>query len=102
MEIYVYEKETMNLFVYNDFILSSFPVCLEWLETDFTVVEDNSVKRANIGIVGFMNSEIELWDLNEENPHTPFITLRDHQGAITCLKLHKERINLLLSGSEDK
>lgn len=31
LEIYVYDSEQGNLFVHHDLILSSFPVCLEWL-----------------------------------------------------------------------
>lgn len=31
VEVYVFEPETGNLFVHHDFILSSFPVCIEWL-----------------------------------------------------------------------
>ena len=31
LEIYVFEEQSQNLFVHHDLILSSFPVCLEWL-----------------------------------------------------------------------
>lgn len=68
IEVYVFEEKTENLFVHHDFILSSFPVCLEWLGADFTQVEKNQVDRANFAIIGQMNPGIELWNLDFLDP----------------------------------
>lgn len=35
VEVYVFEDKNENLYVHHDFILSSFPVCMEWLGADF-------------------------------------------------------------------
>ncbi len=31
LEVYIYEHETANLYVHHEIILSSYPLCMEWL-----------------------------------------------------------------------
>lgn len=50
------------------------PICLEWLETNFKQVDDNTFERGNIAVVGLMNSKIEFWDLDVLDPIKPLIT----------------------------
>jgi periodic tryptophan protein 1 len=33
LEIYIYEHEVSNLYVHHEIILSSYPLCIEWLPT---------------------------------------------------------------------
>lgn len=33
LEVYVYEHENANMYVHHEIILSSYPLCLEWLST---------------------------------------------------------------------
>lgn len=40
VEVYIFEEENQNLYVHHDFILSSFPVCMEWLGANFNQVEN--------------------------------------------------------------
>lgn len=39
IEVYVFDEKTENLFVHHDFILSSFPVCLDWFGANFSKIE---------------------------------------------------------------
>lgn len=36
LQIYVFEEKTENLFVHHDIFLNSFPVCLDWLQANFS------------------------------------------------------------------
>lgn len=49
-----------------------------------------------------MNPGIEIWDLNLEEPVEPVLTLKGHEQSTTALQLHPQRINLLVSSSDDK
>ncbi len=40
VEVYIFEPETGNLFVHHDFILSAFPVCIEWLGMNLFQIEN--------------------------------------------------------------
>jgi periodic tryptophan protein 1 len=105
LEVYVFEDESQNLFVYSDLILSSFPTCLEWLGADFSQIENNIAKRGHFAIVGMMTPEIEIWDLDVADPVEPMVTLGGnhvHKDTVTGLHLHPKRINLLVSSSLDK
>lgn len=105
LEVYVYEKEKGNLYVHHDIFLTSFPVALEWLGCNFGAVEENAVTRANIGIVGTMQPEIELWDLDVQDTVEPVAILagnNGHKDSVTSLQLHHTRQNILASGSADR
>lgn len=105
LEIYVYEKDRRNLYVHHDLFLTSFPVALEWLGCNFAVVEQTGVTRANIGIVGTMQPEIELWDLDVQETVEPKVILAGNNGhtqSVTGLQLHHTRQNILASSSADK
>lgn len=49
-------------------MLNSFPIALEWLCCDFNTGENNTIPRANFGIVGMMSPEIEIWNLDILEP----------------------------------
>lgn len=54
--------------MHHDFILSSFPVCLEWLGANFSKVEGNQVNKGNFAIIGLMEPGIEIWNLDALDP----------------------------------
>lgn len=60
LEVYVYEHEKANMYVHHEIILSSYPLCLEWLPR----WQD---KKANLIIVGTFIPEIEIWNLDSED-----------------------------------
>ena len=45
LEVYIYEHETANLYVHHEIILSSYPLCIEWLPVW-------QGKKSNLMIVG--------------------------------------------------
>jgi periodic tryptophan protein 1 len=60
LEVYVYDHKTSDLYVHHEIIISSYPLCLEWLHTF-------RGERTNMIIVGTFLPEIEIWDLNKED-----------------------------------
>lgn len=64
MEVYVYneaaETDVAALYVHHDFMLPTFPLCLEWLPCK--VGETKS--KANLVAVGTFEPEIEIWNLD--------------------------------------
>lgn len=60
LEVYIYDHKTSDLYVHHEIILSSYPLCLEWLH-------HYQGQRTNMVIVGTFQPEIEIWDLNKED-----------------------------------
>jgi periodic tryptophan protein 1 len=60
LEVYVYDHKTSDLYVHHEIILSSYPLCIEWL---------NNFRGENVNyvIVGSFLPQIEIWDLNRED-----------------------------------
>ena len=57
LEIYIYDEENLNLYVHHDIVLSSYPLCIEWLPLK------NNVK-CNYALVGSFTPGIEIWNLD--------------------------------------
>lgn len=60
LEVYIYEHENSNLYVHHEIILSSYPLCLEWIPK----LQD---QRSNMIAVGTFLPEIEIWNLDSED-----------------------------------
>jgi len=60
LEVYIYDHKTSDLYVHHEIIISSYPLCLEWLPIF-------RGQRSNMIIVGTFLPEIEIWDLNKED-----------------------------------
>jgi periodic tryptophan protein 1 len=60
LEVYIYDHKTSDLYVHHEIILSSYPLCMEWLN-------HHQGKRTNLVVVGTFLPEIEIWDLNKED-----------------------------------
>ena len=60
LEVYIYDHKTSDLYVHHEIILSSYPLCMEWLHTFHG-------QRSNLVVVGTFLPEIEIWDLNKED-----------------------------------
>ena len=75
LEVYIYEKNKGNLFVHHDIMLSSFPLCLEWLPCEPSSLENTEQIKANYAIVGTFYPDIEIWNLDELDAIQPTITL---------------------------
>ena len=72
--MYVFEEATSSLYVHHDIMLSSFPLCLEWLPYAPGSLSTGGAK-ANYIIVGSFLPEIEIWNLDELNTLEPAFTL---------------------------
>jgi len=76
LEVYIYDHKTSDLYVHHEIILSSYPLCMEWL---------NSYRgqRTNFVVVGTFLPEIEIWDLNREDCEPIYILggLQDKDAA---------------------
>lgn len=124
IEVYVYEPTTGNLFVHHDIMLSSFPLCLDWLPVEPSSLEGTNATMGNYAIVGTFYPDIEIWNLDVLDAITPTISLAGidantlqkkkkqnkkknnndvygHTDAVSSLQLNQHRKNMLASGSAD-
>jgi periodic tryptophan protein 1 len=60
LEVYIYDHKTSDLYVHHEIIISSYPLCLEWLH-------HFRGQRTNMVVVGTFLPQIEIWDLNRED-----------------------------------
>ena len=60
LEVYIYDHKSSDLYVHHEIILSSYPLCIEWLNTF-------RGQRVNYVVVGSFLPQIEIWDLNRED-----------------------------------
>jgi len=44
LEVYLYEEEFNNLYVHHDIMLSTFPLCMEWLPIMPGSIEGNTMR----------------------------------------------------------
>lgn len=123
LELYVYEKAKGNLYVHHDIMLSSFPLCLEWLCVEPSSLESNEAEIGNYAIVGTFYPDIEIWNQDVLDAIEPAFILagedpnklnkikkkkksaannnNGHSDAITSQHLNTYRKNILASGSAD-
>ncbi len=83
LEVYIYDHKNANLYVHHEIILSSYPLCLEWLPS-----LNNS--KANLVIVGTFLPQIEIWNLDREDPE-PLFTLGELVEENTNSKKTKKK-----------
>ena len=60
LEVYVYDHKTSDMYVHHEIILSSYPLCMEWMHS-------YRGEKTNMIIVGTFLPEIEIWDINKED-----------------------------------
>jgi periodic tryptophan protein 1 len=122
LEVYIYDHKTSDLYVHHEIILSSYPLCMEWLNS-------YGGQRTNLVIVGTFLPQIEIWNLDSEDCE-PIYTLggifveekgakkkkktlqalpkkpaadsdQTHTDAVMCLSLNPFQSEYLASGSAD-
>ncbi|EEB06114.1 WD repeat protein [Schizosaccharomyces japonicus yFS275] len=119
VDVYVYESEADNLYVHHDFMLPSFPLCLEWIDYRVGTSENTP---GNFCAVGTFDPEIEIWDLDVVDAVYPAAVLGApssssskasskrktkkiqpdrHVDAVLALAANRNAHNLLVSGSAD-
>jgi periodic tryptophan protein 1 len=114
LEVHVHAKDR-SLYCHHDYILPSVPLAIEWLGFD---PGDNC--KGNIAAVGYVNTDIELWDLDVMNAVEPIVVLPGipkkgkkkqkrhkveeslgHTDAVLALAWNKQYEHVLASGSAD-
>eukprot|EP01129_Flabellula_baltica_P016624 TRINITY_DN8998_c0_g1_i1.p1 TRINITY_DN8998_c0_g1~~TRINITY_DN8998_c0_g1_i1.p1 ORF type:complete len:473 (-),score=151.97 TRINITY_DN8998_c0_g1_i1:12-1373(-) len=119
LDFYIYQEEEDNLYPHHDYLLPSFPLCVEWC--DFIPgMEVNEEDRGSMVAVGTFEPFIEIWDLDIIDQPEPTAILgaavedddtKDvkqmamesfaHKDAVLCLAWNKFYRNILASGSGD-
>ncbi len=106
LEIYIYDENTLDLYVHHDIVLSSFPLSLEWIPYK------NNLK-CNYALVGSFTPGIEIWNLDILDAVEPEMILginKDkknnedlyHTDAVMSLCLNQINTNLVASSGADK
>ena len=112
LEIYIYDENTLDLFVHHDIALSSFPLSLEWIPYK------NNLK-CNYALVGSFTPGIEIWNLdimdaiepeiilglNTESKNKNKITVSEelyHTDAVMSICLNSANTNYIASSGADK
>ncbi|KAH3724759.1 periodic tryptophan protein 1 homolog [Dreissena polymorpha] len=70
MEVHVYNSEQDHFYCHHDFLLSTFPLVLEWMDYD---LRDGST--GNFVAIGTMDPTIDIWDLDLIDSLEPLATL---------------------------
>ena len=107
LEVYIYDEENLNLYVHHDIVLSSYPLCIEWLPLK------NNVK-CNYALVGSFTPGIEIWNLDILDVLEPEVVLGKmnsknniidsnlfHTDAVMCLNLNINNPNFVASSGAD-
>ena len=105
LEIYIYDENTLDLFVHHDIALSSFPLSLEWIPFK------NNMK-CNYALVGSFTPGIEIWNLpeiilglNTESKNKPQKNISEelyHTDAVMSICLNNANTNYVASSGADK
>ncbi|XP_039956281.1 periodic tryptophan protein 1 homolog [Bactrocera neohumeralis] len=109
MEVWVFNEEEESLYTHHDFILPSFPLCIEWLNHD-----PGSDKPGNMCAIGCMDPVITIWDLDIQDSMEPTFKLGSkgsrkkhkepygHTDAVLDLSWNRHFEHILASGSVDQ
>lgn len=99
VEVYLHDTMDGGMYVHHDFMISSFPLCLEFIPS--------MAKTQSLLAVGTFNPAIEIWELGNQDPLEPITQLggnkkKGHSGAVISMHLCPQNQTVLASGSEDK
>lgn len=70
LEVYVYNEEENSFYVHHDFLLPSFPLCIEWMNYD-----PESKDPGNMCAIGCIDPIITIWDLDIQDTLEPAVKL---------------------------
>lgn len=98
IEVYVYDEINQALYVHHDYLLSSYPLCVEWLAKD---PRNKGNTKANYAIIGSFLPEIEIWNLDELNAVDPAVTLGKIDDDDKYYKNMKKKKNKLKTINTD-
>lgn len=96
LEIHLFDDKQETLYVHHELLLPSFPLSIRWL--DF---EPNTGNQGSFAAVSSMRSEIEIWNLNIQDPICPSAVLQFHKDSVPGLSWNLNQRSVLLSASID-
>lgn len=109
MEVWVFNQEEEALYTHHDFLLPSFPLCIEWMNHDA-----GSDRAGNMCAIGCMDPIITIWDLDIQDSIEPTFKLGSkgsrkqnkeqygHKDAVLDLSWNRNFEHILASGSVDQ
>ncbi|XP_036148682.1 periodic tryptophan protein 1 homolog isoform X2 [Monomorium pharaonis] len=109
LEVFVYNEREGSFYCHHDILLSSFPLCIEWLNYDPT-----NPKPSNLCAIGNMTPIIEVWDLDLLDCLEPAYKLGQkpskkknqkrigHKDAVLDVSWNHNYTHVLASGSVDQ
>lgn len=83
----VYNEEEGSFYVHHDFLLPSFPLCIEWMHYD-----PETKEPGNVCAIGSMDPVITIWDLDIQDSLEPILKLGSKKNR---------RKNIEASGHKD-
>ena len=95
IEVYVYDNETDSFYLHHDIIQSDYPCCVRW-------IGHIRNQTRNLAAAGYMNPEINIWDLDVMDVLEPVEVLSGHTDAVIDICWNAKVKNIIASGSADK
>lgn len=81
LEVSVYDGQDDHVFNHHELMLSSYPLCIEWLDFD-----PEQEVAGSLVAVGTMSPQIEVWDLDIIDCVEPAFTLGHFPSLSTALQ----------------
>ena len=96
LEIHLFDEKQETMYVHHELMLPSFPLAIKWMD-----YEPQTGKEGSFAAVSSMRNEIEIWNLNVEDPICPSAVLQYHQNSVPGLSWNMLQRSVLLSASID-
>ncbi|OHS95308.1 hypothetical protein TRFO_38598 [Tritrichomonas foetus] len=96
LEVHLFDETQESLYVHHELLLPSFPLSIRWMD-----IEPMSGNQGSYAAVSSMRSEIEIWNLNIDDPICPTAVLQFHKDSVPGLSWNLNNRAALLSASID-